>query len=154
VSYSDLLGDRRWQQKRLEVFNVVGWKCQRCGSQDNAVQLHVHHKRYINGRMPWQYPVSAFLVLCDRCHKKEHEDRRGESKEDKVLHAAESFLQDAVDCGFRFRATQNPHGYSHWFEGGEWMPDEARGELESRLYALDRETFYLVIALASKAEES
>jgi hypothetical protein len=68
VSYSDLLRDRRWQQKRLEVLNAAGWECQHCGSRDNAVQLHVHHVRYIRGCKPWEYDLSDLQALCEKCH--------------------------------------------------------------------------------------
>lgn len=35
---------------------------------DKAISLHVHHKYYILGRLPWDYADEAFLTLCDSCH--------------------------------------------------------------------------------------
>lgn len=39
--------------------------------------MHVHHRRYISGREPWEYELSDMMVLCQRCHKIVHdtEDR-------------------------------------------------------------------------------
>jgi len=70
MSYSDLLKDPRWQRKRLEVFEAAKWKCQRCGAGDK--QLHVHHRKYIAGRKPWEYPMDRLLCLCENCHNKAH----------------------------------------------------------------------------------
>lgn len=38
-------------------------------SQEN---LQVHHKKYINGKMAWEYSWSDLITLCNACHKKEH----------------------------------------------------------------------------------
>jgi hypothetical protein len=70
MSYADLLKDRRWQQKRLEVLDSAGWECQNCGSTDNAVQLHVHHKKYRRGAKPWEYELVELQALCEPCHEK------------------------------------------------------------------------------------
>jgi hypothetical protein len=69
MSYADLLKDRRWQKKRLEVLDAAGLKCSSCGSVDPSVPLHVHHKIYVRGRMPWEYNVDELESLCDACHK-------------------------------------------------------------------------------------
>ncbi|MDG1302391.1 MAG: hypothetical protein P8R37_12480 [Opitutae bacterium] len=34
--------------------------------------LNIHHKTYLNGKEPWEYPLNNFEVLCDKCHAKEH----------------------------------------------------------------------------------
>lgn len=69
MKYADLLKDRRWQRKRLEVLNAAGWECQGCGDADSGNQLHVHHRRYVRGRKPWEYGVDELLALCERCHE-------------------------------------------------------------------------------------
>jgi hypothetical protein len=68
MSYADLLKDRRWQKKRLEVLEASGWECQSCGSSDDAVQLHVHHRRYRRGAKPWEYGLDELEALCETCH--------------------------------------------------------------------------------------
>lgn len=70
-SYSDLLRDPRWQRKRLEMLNAAGWKCTACGRSDNT--LHVHHRRYVKGRKPWEYTDQELRVLCAECHQSGHE---------------------------------------------------------------------------------
>lgn len=66
-SYSDLLKDPRWQRRRLESLERSNWSCEWCGGKTRT--LHVHHRWYERGRMPWDYPNSALWTLCDRCHK-------------------------------------------------------------------------------------
>jgi 5-methylcytosine-specific restriction endonuclease McrA len=34
--------------------------------------LQVHHKKYIDGLMPWEYDNDTLESLCSTCHKKEH----------------------------------------------------------------------------------
>jgi hypothetical protein len=68
MAYSDLLKDRRWQRKRLEVLDAAGWVCEECGSDKNSDQLHAHHLRYVYGRDPWDYPSDELKSLCKPCH--------------------------------------------------------------------------------------
>jgi len=73
MSYADLLKDRRWQKKRLEVLEAAGWVCEQCGSDEDSEQMHVHHLRYIHGRMPWDYPNDELQALCKPCHDEDTE---------------------------------------------------------------------------------
>lgn len=36
--------------------------------------LHVHHKYYQSGKMPWEYPNAALVTLCWVCHEELHEN--------------------------------------------------------------------------------
>ena len=69
-NYSDKLKNPKWQKKRLEILNLHGFKCEKCGCEDK--ELHVHHRFYIKGREVWQYDNDVFQVLCCDCHEKEH----------------------------------------------------------------------------------
>ncbi len=70
--YSKLLLDPRWQKKRLEVLERDGFTCSCGNGLEDKVPLHVHHKKYIYGRFPWDYPMDNFETLCEKCHKSEH----------------------------------------------------------------------------------
>lgn len=35
---------------------------------DKPVFLHVHHKYYVMGKLPWEYNSDALITLCDTCH--------------------------------------------------------------------------------------
>ena len=73
--YRKLLKDYRWYEKRMEILERDNFTCQCCGIEsDNGVPLNVHHRYYIEGRMPWQYPNSALIILCDDCHKRVHHE--------------------------------------------------------------------------------
>jgi len=72
-SYSDLLKDPRWQKKRLEIMERDKFKC--CDCCDGDIELHVHHKVYIKGNNPWEYPDDLLVTLCKDCHAKYHENK-------------------------------------------------------------------------------
>jgi len=46
-----------WQKKRLEIMQLAGFKCERCRSSDDT--LNVHHAYYERGKKPWEYPTRA-----------------------------------------------------------------------------------------------
>jgi len=77
-TYRDKLLDPRWQKVRLKVFERDEWACKSCGASTST--LHVHHKDYIQGREPWDYPLENFLTLCERCHGRERTERYGLEK--------------------------------------------------------------------------
>ena len=80
--YYELLKHPKWQRKRLEIMGRDGWKCTVCG--DTETELHVHHKEYIWGRKPWEYPDEIFETLCKAHHKKQHWVYPEETKEQKA----------------------------------------------------------------------
>lgn len=68
--YAILLKRPEWQRKRLEILQRDNFKCAKCGSDKKT--LNVHHKYYINGLFPWEYPDDAYITLCEDCHSLEH----------------------------------------------------------------------------------
>lgn len=73
MSYADDLKHPLWQRCRLRVFERASFHCQRCASDDQ--QLHAHHKIYLRGRKPWEYPEHLLECLCDACHTRAHAER-------------------------------------------------------------------------------
>lgn len=69
VEYSEFINHPLWKKKREEVFRFYGKKCSKCDSRKFP---HVHHKTYARGKMPWEYPIENFIVLCERCHNASH----------------------------------------------------------------------------------
>jgi len=37
-----------------------------------SLKLHVHHKCYIQGYLPWEYDDKDLITLCEECHFKTH----------------------------------------------------------------------------------
>jgi hypothetical protein len=68
--YRELLRDPRWQKRRLEKLQAAKWKCERC--KNGRSNLQVHHRRYVRGRMPWEYKDAELMVECEGCHALEH----------------------------------------------------------------------------------
>lgn len=69
----DAYRSKDWKKFRDEVIRLDGGICSKCGrgALDNVV-LQVHHKQYLPGRKPWQYPYDACYTLCSGCHAVEH----------------------------------------------------------------------------------
>jgi hypothetical protein len=67
--YSTYLNHALWRKKRDEVFSKLGRTCSKCSSDIN---LEIHHKTYSLDKMPWEYPLENFVVLCEKCHKNHH----------------------------------------------------------------------------------
>ncbi len=62
-----------WIDFRESVIKLDGGKCTQCNrSRLDGVVLQVHHKRYIQGRKPWEYDYQDCETLCRGCHAAEH----------------------------------------------------------------------------------
>jgi len=89
--YSTKLKDPRWQKKRLEILQRDEWTCQLC--DDTKSTLVVHHKRYIAGREPWDYPNELLITLCETCHEVEMDN--GQADDLKAM-VQENFLSTDI----------------------------------------------------------
>lgn len=72
MTYKEKLLDPRWQRKRLEILQRDNFTCQSCGDEKST--LHIHHKRYLRGREPWDVPNDILITLCEFCHEKEKDE--------------------------------------------------------------------------------
>ncbi|MEM9737526.1 MAG: hypothetical protein AAF770_00260 [Bacteroidota bacterium] len=61
-----------WLTFRNKILKLDAYRCVRCEQTLHNRSLQVHHKYYIQGRMPWEYPIQACLVLCRSCHAQYH----------------------------------------------------------------------------------
>lgn len=66
MTYSELLKDPRWQQKRLKILERDSFTCSSCGDKEST--LHVHHCYYERGKLPWVYEEQSLITLCKDCH--------------------------------------------------------------------------------------
>lgn len=66
-----------WLEFREAILEADGYKCARCPrTRASGAILQVHHKEYIHGRCPWEYPPNLCETLCKKCHAIEHEKLR------------------------------------------------------------------------------
>lgn len=72
-TYSEKLRDPRWQKLRLQILERDEWTCQICSDKEST--LNVHHRYYLHGKDPWEYPPEALETLCEDCHRSETENR-------------------------------------------------------------------------------
>jgi len=69
MTYSELLQDPRWDEKRKEILKRDDLTCQECKITD--VTLQVHHHFYHPNTMPWDYDNDVLITLCEPCHLQE-----------------------------------------------------------------------------------
>jgi len=83
----DLLGDGSWLIKMKPV-TVVGIPT------DTPTILHVHHKYYVFGNLPWEYKNEALVTVCHECHIAIHD------KEKILVYVDNSFKEklDLTQC--------------------------------------------------------
>lgn len=72
MTYQEQLQDERWFLHRDFVKSRDNHQCVICGDKNN---LEVHHIRYINGLMAWEYPHYMLKTLCHCCHRRITEKR-------------------------------------------------------------------------------
>lgn len=66
MSYYDDLRSKQWKEKRFEIIQLAGNKCEYCC--DSNKQLEVHHGVYLKGKRAWEYPNEVLYCLCRECH--------------------------------------------------------------------------------------
>jgi 5-methylcytosine-specific restriction endonuclease McrA len=70
--YRTLLAFPQWGEKRLEILKRDQNKCCKCSS---TIKLEIHHKYYLEGKLPWEYANSCYQTLCRKCHRKKHKGK-------------------------------------------------------------------------------
>lgn len=83
--------DPRWQKRRLEIMDRDEWKCRSCGCEDDT--LNVHHAYYERDKKPWEYPDLSLVTLCEACHKRKHDIKKGISS---ILSRSPKSVEDEV----------------------------------------------------------
>lgn len=76
--YKRYLNTKKWKDKRIELFNIRGEKCEKCGSKND---LHIHHLTYEN---IFNEKLEDLQILCKFCHKAEHNGRFNKKKDKKT----------------------------------------------------------------------
>lgn len=79
MTYSEKLRDTRWKEKRQEILERDNYCCKLCN--DDNVVLNVHHKIYLDGKNPWDYPNDLLITYCVSCHYSEENGRKDSVKE-------------------------------------------------------------------------
>jgi hypothetical protein len=79
--YAKLLRRREWREKSNAII-AKSPRCQQCGRKRR--RFAVHHRYYEYGRLSWDYPDEAYMVVCNgRCHKEADEDREEQQRDAK-----------------------------------------------------------------------
>lgn len=73
MSVKNQYRNNRWVEFREKRIKLDEGTCVRCGrTRDQGFVLQVHHKKYLPGKAPWEYPFELCETLCKRCHAEEH----------------------------------------------------------------------------------
>lgn len=73
--YYKNLQSTEWKELRKRILQRDGYKCRFCGQSNHLQVHHKYYNKYPNNKYvdPWNYPDSAFLTLCKRCHEHWHQ---------------------------------------------------------------------------------
>jgi hypothetical protein len=73
MTYSEKLLTRKWQEKRVRIFERDNFKCKNecCKNKIDNQRLEIHHLMYMGGIDPWDYSNDMLITLCNVCHGKE-----------------------------------------------------------------------------------
>jgi len=93
MTYVEKLKDPRWQKMRLKILERDDWACQMCFDCEST--LHIHHRRYLPNRAPWDYPENILVTLCEACHEYER-DQLDVICDDVVSFLREKFFSDSI----------------------------------------------------------
>jgi len=89
--YEAYLKSDKWAQIKLDIIQIRGEKCERCGEKE---ELHLHHLTY--KRLFAEMPEDLELI-CRDCHKAEHgitkRKRRRKPKDQKMPEATLSQIK-------------------------------------------------------------
>lgn len=70
MDYEELLKHPKWKARREQILERDKWECTCCHSSEPS--LNVHHRKYIAGRKPWEYPDEDLVTFCEHCHGQHH----------------------------------------------------------------------------------
>lgn len=79
MDYKSQLLTKQWKSKRQIILERDNFACRCCLSK---FDLQVHHKKYIWGRMAWEYPNSLLITVCGNCHLFIHNTTKIKSEKD------------------------------------------------------------------------
>lgn len=65
---------------------------------DKNIYLHVHHKYYIMGRLPWEYKKEVLTTLCNWCHWDLHQNHIIKIYQDSISGLLELRLTPCERC--------------------------------------------------------
>ena len=95
--YHAYLKSDKWAQMKLDLIEIRGQKCERCGAKRTFKYLHLHHLTY--ERIFHEEP-SDLELLCSGCHVAEHgiekPKKKPQIKRKKKLSKSDKFINKKV----------------------------------------------------------
>lgn len=79
--YRELLKRPEWKEKASEIIKRDKGRCVMCRK---TTTLQVHHKWYIEGKMPWEVPDKYLITVCREHHEAIHKKRPAFTMEKKA----------------------------------------------------------------------
>lgn len=74
LEWSDALSINWMDSKGLSRISVLVKPSQPL--PDKSYKLHIHHKKYILNRLPWDYEDKDLITLCNHCHFQVHDESK------------------------------------------------------------------------------
>ena len=80
TKYLEYLNSKEWLDIRIDLLSIRGKRCENCGN-DKCI-LDIHHLTYKN---IFNEEPEDLIILCRKCHKKEHSKKKELTLAQKVL---------------------------------------------------------------------
>lgn len=109
IKYKNQLRTLNWKIKRFKILKRDNFCCLVCKSEDN---LQVHHTKYIQGRMAWEYPDDVLHTLCGGCHIKAHENTKIPIEKSKSVKPKTKTIQKPKPIKKKKKQKDRLHGLS------------------------------------------
>lgn len=127
MDYKEQLKNQLWLNKKAEILKRDNYRCTNCGS---ILNLQVHHKRYISGRMAWDYDNNDLITLCRNCHYSIHSEELKASCTDLSISTKNFVIYRSIMSDDNFKPNerilysifsayalyQNKHNNNNWYE--------------------------------------
>lgn len=127
MDYKQQLKNQLWLNKKAEILKRDNYRCTNCGS---ILNLQVHHKRYISGRMAWDYDNNDLITLCRNCHYSTHSEELKATYTDLSISPKNFVIYRSIMSDDNFKPSerilysifsayalyQNKHNNNNWYE--------------------------------------
>lgn len=104
MTYKEYIKSEEWYNLKLDLLNIRGRRCEKCGKKKQAPSLHIHHltyERLFNER------AEDLQILCAICHMKTHNLIKGKVKKKnhkrRKIKAPKTYLQKLLKIEKRFK---------------------------------------------------
>lgn len=110
--YREIRQHPKWMKLRMKIWERANSSCEHEGctyNYDEKNPLDVHHIGYEKGKMPWEYPLDKFELLCRKHHSERH-------RHSNLKVGNSDKYKSCGNCGRKMKAVTRDEYFSRWIE--------------------------------------